>query len=273
VLKLTGHVLLIALLTAATQIGGLAYLAALLLRRILFGDATKPAPTLLLLFLLCYGAGSTAVTVAAPHFGRVPLPCWKGETAPLAAASPLTCALNRHYVSPDLKHLAEALAYAVDREFPGSLTQVLDANFPFFDGFPLLPHLSHDDGRKLDLAFYYRPREGIYERGAMASPLGYWAFEVPGPGDPQPCVGDDRRLTLRWDMGWFQPFVRPDLTLDDARSKAALKWLATEGRQRGVERVLLEPHLKSRLSLDSDLVRFQGCRAARHDDHIHVQIR
>lgn len=32
----------------------------------------------------------------------------------------------------------------------------LDANFPFKDGFPLLPHLSHDDGRKVDIAFMYR---------------------------------------------------------------------------------------------------------------------
>ncbi len=32
----------------------------------------------------------------------------------------------------------------------------LDANFPFMNGFPLLPHLSHDDGEKLDLAFYYK---------------------------------------------------------------------------------------------------------------------
>ena len=36
--------------------------------------------------------------------------------------------------------------------------------------------------------------------------------------------------------------------------------------------LLLEPHLKTRLKLEKyDKIRFQGCRAARHDDHIHVQ--
>jgi hypothetical protein len=74
-------------------------------------------------------------------------------------------------------------------------------------------------------------------------------------------------------MDWFQPLVRDDVTLEEERSRAALQWLATEGPDRGIEKILLEPHLKARLGLDSDLIRFQGCGAARHDDHIHVESR
>jgi hypothetical protein len=38
-----------------------------------------------------------------------------------------------------------------------------------------------------------------------------------------------------------------------------------------VRRVFIEPHLKARLDLARlSKVRFAGCRAARHDDHIHV---
>jgi hypothetical protein len=40
-----------------------------------------------------------------------------------------------------------------------------------------------------------------------------------------------------------------------------------------IEKVFIEPHLKNRLQLTSPKVRFQGCHAARHDDHVHVQVR
>ena len=36
---------------------------------------------------------------------------------------------------------------------------------------------------------------------------------------------------------------------------------------------LLEPHLKKRLRLEARRIQFQGCRAARHDDHMHIQMR
>jgi hypothetical protein len=35
----------------------------------------------------------------------------------------------------------------MDEKFPGTVTIALDANFPFVNGFPLLPHLSHADGK------------------------------------------------------------------------------------------------------------------------------
>jgi hypothetical protein len=40
-----------------------------------------------------------------------------------------------------------------------------------------------------------------------------------------------------------------------------------------VERVFIEPYLAARLGVASPVLGFQGCRAARHDDHIHVQIK
>jgi hypothetical protein len=65
----------------------------------------------------------------------------------------------------------------------------------------------------------------------------------------------------------------PDRPLEPERTRAALQWLVTEGQQLGVERVFVEPYLAARLVVSSPLLGFQGCRAARHDDHIHVQIR
>jgi hypothetical protein len=59
---------------------------------------------------------------------------------------------------PDLVPLLAELSREIDRAFPGTTTLYLDGNFPFLNGFPLLPHLSHSDGRKLDIAFYYSIR-------------------------------------------------------------------------------------------------------------------
>jgi murein endopeptidase len=69
-------------------------------------------------------------------------------------------------------------------------------------------------------------------------------------------------------MGWLQPFWR-DLFVDHRRTAAALQWLAQDPR---VEKVFIEPHLRQTLGASHPKVRFQGCRAARHDDHIHFQI-
>lgn len=273
-LKLLAHGFWILLLTAVTQIGGLAWLAALLLRRMMFRRARRPVIALAGLFLLCYGAGSLVVQITAPLVGRTALPCWPTDDASLAMATPAYCLLNRHYVSAPTHDLVERLAGHMEARFPGTLTQTLDAGFPFLNGFPLLPHLSHDDGRKLDLALYYRNSEGSYRRGLLASPVGYWGFAPPQPGEPQPCADADSFLALRWDMSWFQLFVRDDVTLDETRTRAALEWLVAEGKSGGrLSRILLEPHLKSRLGLVSDRIRFQGCRAARHDDHIHIESR
>ena len=40
-----------------------------------------------------------------------------------------------------------------------------------------------------------------------------------------------------------------------------------------VNKVFIEPHLKKRLKLNHSKIRFQGCKAVRHDDHIHFQIK
>ena len=171
------------------------------------------------------------------------------------------CALNRNYVVPEMADLLRDTAVAVDAAYPGTVTQVLDANFPFLTGFPLLPHLSHNDGRKADLAFYYSGAKG-YEPGATRSPIGYFAFEQ-GPSD---CPAG--WPTLRWDLNALQMFWRV-LEVDTGRTRYLLQTLAADSR---AGKIFLEPHLHDRLGVHSSKLRFQGCRAARHDDHIHLQL-
>jgi hypothetical protein len=39
-----------------------------------------------------------------------------------------------------------------------------------------------------------------------------------------------------------------------------------------VAKIFVEPPLAAQLGLSDPKIRFQGCRAARHDDHIHIQL-
>lgn len=263
------RIFLFLLLTALTQVGGLVYLVTMGIA------STFRLGSLFVrigLFLIFYVAVTYAVTLVAPYFGRVPLSCLAKPGDHLVVRSPLYCALNRNYVTPALLRMAEGLAHHMDARFPGTVTVALDANFPFVDGFPLLPHLSHADGRKLDLAFYYSDGEDRFLNGVTRSPIGYFAFEQPGPTDEQPCAGRQDWLTTRWDLAWLQPFF-PVYDIEPERMRSAIIWLASSGvAAYEVEKVFLEPHLTTALGVAAPAVRFQGCRAARHDDHLHIQI-
>lgn len=261
------NVFLFVVLTLITQIGGIVFFATIGVSRILKISGRLAR---LVVFIGLYAAAAIGSHAVAPPFGRVPLTCFSGDT-PLQLQSPLYCVLNRNYVTVDMQRAADALSRHMAAEFPGTVTLALDANFPFLDGFPLLPHLSHNDGRKIDIAFYYQGKTGGAMRGQTRSPIGYFAFEQPDAGAPLPCAGRSDVLTFRWDLEFLQPLF-PDWRLDKARTKAAVEWLSSEGRKFGVEKVFIEPHLAKRLAVESDIVRFQGCRAARHDDHIHFQV-
>ena len=239
------HLSVAALLTLVTQVGGLAWLMAL------------PFRHRWLTFAAAYAVLSFVAWAAAPQFGRVAMPC-AGEL--LRPATPLTCALNRHYVAPELRRAAEALSTAMGIRFPGTVTETLDGGFPI--PMPMLPHLSHGDGRRLDLALWWRDADG-YAPGLSPSPIGYFGY-AEGPSDCPPRV-----LDLRWDWRWLQnalPERRPDLP----RLAEALRFLEGDPR---IGTVLMEPHLAAATGVEAGKVRFQGCRAARHDDHIHIQLR
>lgn len=246
-LRALGHIVWIAFLTILTQIGGIAWLIALAFRR------------RWLSFPLLYAATSVATVFIAPLTGRVALPC---EGEPLRMQSWMYCALNRQYVVPEMLEVLTDTARKSAERHPSTVILVLDANFPLIDGFPLMPHLSHDDGRKADIAFHYTDEHGRYLPGETRSPIGYFAFEQ-GPTD---CP--ERILSLRWDLEWFQPFLS-DFPPDVARMRTAMILLNEDRR---IGKVFLEPHLVRTWGVSHDKVRFQGCRAARHDDHIHIQL-
>ncbi len=241
------HLTTIILLTLIAQLGVLAWLIALTTRNRIAA------------FVAAYIALSFSAAWVAPLSGRVPLPCIAGGS--LQMQSSLYCALNRHYVTPELAQVLNDHATTMRRQFPGTTTLVLDANFPFLTGYPLLPHLSHNDGRKADIAFHYQDATGYLDR-TTRPPIGYFAFED-GPTD---CP--DRKRSMRWNMAWLQS-LWPTYTLEPNRMQTALRNLAADPR---VGKIFIEPHLKQHFAPDEVKIRFQGCRAARHDDHIHLQL-
>lgn len=262
-------------LTLLTQIGGIVFIVTLVVVCFAIPKSLHGwhrAGLGVIVFVVVYGAAAIFVVPPIAAFaGRVPLPCGVEPGRPFAAASSIYCVFNRNYVDARLVPLLTEMSRNIDHAFPGTTTLFLDANFPFLDGFPLLPHLSHGDGRKLDIAYYYAAPDGTYLPGATRSGLGYFAFEQPGPGDVLSCP-EGRWLTLRWNLTALQGLYskRP---METARTRAALLWLATDGPKFGVERVFIEPYLAARIGVSSPVFGFQGCRAARHDDHIHIQIK
>ncbi len=246
--RIVGHGAAVVALTLLSQLGGIAWLLALRFRR--------RAIAFVAIYALLWGLAF----ITAPMTGRVPLPCF-GE--PLRMQSAVYCVLNRHYVTPELARVAQDAATDMAAAFPGTVTLALDGGFPFITGMPLIPHLSHDDGEKLDFAFFYAAPDGTYLPGQTRSPIGYFAFERVGDPGCAPTW-----FTLRWDLPWLQP-LWPARKVDPERTAALISIFANDAR---VGKVFVEPPLARTLGQSHPKLRFQGCRAARHDDHIHIQL-
>src|SRR3954470_16282587 len=120
----------VVILTLLTQIGGLVMLLVWGVSRLALPrtmGAWRCAPINALLFVVVYAAVSVLVVPPlAALGGRVPLPCRVQPDRAFAAGSVLLCALNRHYVVPDLVVLLSELSSEIDRAFPGTTTLFLD---------------------------------------------------------------------------------------------------------------------------------------------------
>jgi hypothetical protein len=256
------HLLFVALLTIVTQVGGVIYLFALLIRgRFRFGRLQ-----LLFLFGSIYLVFTfTVIPLSASLTGRKPLPL-SGDLRPLNF---MTVLLNRHYVNEDLKKVIIKVNSDFAEKYPESSLNYLDANFPFWDGFPLFPHLSHDDGKKLDLAFQYKEQHtGIASRAP--SIIGYGVYEAPKSGeDDYPEICERKGY---WQYGLLGHLIpnSGQYIVDEDRTIFLINQLI---RQEKISKIFIEPHLKRRWGFENESkIRFHGCQAVRHDDHIHLQI-
>ncbi len=258
-LKFFLHLILAVFLTVLTQIGGILYLLSLIVFR-------KKGKRKYLYFLGIYLLFTfLIVPYSAPLLGREKIT----NSEILRPRNYFYVLTNRNYVTPKLNKTLQTVADQFSKNHPGIQLVYLDANFPFFDGFPLLPHLSHNDGKKIDITFVYEEAGQLSNKKPSLS--GYGVYEGPKPHEtnqPQVCKNKGhwqydfpKYLTLGQ---WSQ-----DLQFSNRGNKELINRILQQPR---TSKVFIEPHLKQRLGLGHSKLRYHGCRAVRHDDHIHLQI-
>ncbi len=264
------HILAVVLLTILTQIGGLAYLIYLWLKRYITILGWKRKLLRFVLFAVIYSVLSFIIVpiLASNIYNRKALPITHSALKPLRM---YTYLMNRHYVDADLYEVLLNSATKMQEEFPETKTYYLDACFPLVAKFPLLPHWSHNDGRKMDLTFYYTNPTTKKDKNGSPSWLGYGVCESPRKGEdnmPEYCAAN----------GYFQysllekivpQYKKDEYAFDATRTKSLIQKLTASSK---IKKVFIEPHLKKRMNLTNSKIRFHGCHAVRHDDHIHVQL-
>lgn len=272
--KTLRRIFLFILLTALTQIGGVVYLICFTthayIKRKIKNEFYRSLCRLgIFLFIYLFATFVVAPILAKP-FGRVPLPISK--TNNLRPHNVLTCFLNRNYVRLELRETAFDVARQMQEKFPGTVVNYLDANFPFINRFPLFPHLSHNDGKKLDISFSYKRASTGETTNECPSVIGYGICEEPRPGESNTteiCSGKGY-----WQYNIFRKIVpqgnKLNYIFDSIRTKTLVNIFAAE---ESIGKIFIEPHLKTRLRLTNEKIRFHGCHAVRHDDHIHIQLK
>lgn len=274
-MKTTLRIILLAflfvLLTIISQWGGVIMLLSLVLSARIFPRQVGTRKGLLNIAFCCFlyiPSNLFVIPGIASLSGRVALP--GSDTMTFGTIFSYTSILHRNYVSEELFLVLSDVATALQQEHPNSRIACLDACFPNIDGFPLIPHLSHDDGDKVDLAFFYKDaKTGAPLELVSPSVIGYGVHIAPKQENELSC-----RDHNHWQYNLLEKFVpqsRADqFILDEERTRDLLMQLC---KHPSVGKIFIEPHLRKRLKIDHPKIRFQGCHSVRHDDHIHVQLK
>lgn len=273
-LKVFLSVLIFIVLTAITQVGGIIYLLWIPVGRLInkkiaqwFYRFLARLGSFLLIYLLFT---FLIIPALAKKAGRVALPVM--ETGHIQPLHFYTCILNRHYVKPELKEALLLAANKLHNQFSSTVINYLDAGFPFLDGFPLLPHLSHNDGKKVDLAFRYKDAVSGNPVNGSPSAWGYGVCEEPNAAEVSTATFCRMKGYKQYSA--MKDFVsqadKKNYLFDEEQTRALIQNLVAI---KTINTIFIEPHLKIRMDLDDKKIKFQGCHSVRHDDHIHVQIK
>ena len=237
------NLLIIISLTILTQIGGVVWCLNLLVfyvlkKKIKLRYRMLSFSTLYLIFTFF------VIPFLASQLGRTQLPISRSNN--LAPHNFMTVLLNRNYVTPKLKSELLDISNQFTQINPNIKTIYLDANFPFWDGFPLLPHLSHNDGKKIDLSFIYTQNGIVTNQKPARSGYGY--YEPPKKGEsnqPNICAKKGN-----WQYSFPQYLTlgsRNNLTFDNIKTKAFLQLILQRPH---THKVFIEPHLKQRMKIN-----------------------
>lgn len=249
-------------LTLVTQVGGIIWLLSELLaykttfkfkgKRWVFFIGTY------LCFTFCI------IPYIAPIFGREKI----AHTNRIYPTNYLTVIFNRNYVNPTLNKVLANIEKELDSEID---ICYLDANFPFLNKFPLPPHLSHNDGKKLDISLVYEKPTGELSN-YKKSMSGYGVFVEPKQSEFNQTNFCKQHGYFQYDFPKFLTFgsINSELVFSEKGTKKLVNAIL---HQPEIGKVFLEKHIRTRLKLADARLRFQGCGSVRHDDHIHLQLR
>lgn len=250
-------------LTALTQIGGIVFILSLIINRLWRHPFIfKPVVSFFGLYLI---STFLIVPIIAPLFGREKVE----HTDYIKPTTFMTDFLNRNYVRPDLNKLLKE----TENSLHGTNVKIiyLDANFPFINKFPLLPHLSHNEGKKIDFGLIYQDKYGkITDKQKSLS--GYGVFENPKNGESNQIKKCLKNGYFQYDYTKYFSFglINKDLEFSESGTKTLVESIL---KSNSIDKIFIEPHLKERLNLTDTRIRYHGCKSVRHDDHIHVQLK
>jgi hypothetical protein len=246
-----------------TQIGGIVYLLSLIISE--KWNKNLKFKTLIIFISLYLFSTLLIVPLISPIFGREKVK----HSKKIKPTNYMTVLLNRNYVKPKMNELLSETG----KKLNGTNIEIhyLDANFPFINKFPLLPHLSHNDGKKIDISLVYETENGIITN-KQKSISGYGLFE-------NPKITEHNQIEKCLKNGYFQYDFPKYLTLGKINrqlvfsEKGTKKLIENILKSKDLGKLFIEPHLKSRMNLKNNRIRYHGCRAVRHDDHIHIQLK
>ncbi len=246
-----------------TQIGGIVYLLSLLItKKWKWNSKFKPLTTFIGFYLI---STLLIVPLIAPIFGRERVK----HSNRIKPTNYMTVLLNRNYVRPKLNEVLSQTEKELSQT--NIIIHYLDANFPFINTFPLLPHLSHNDGKKIDISLIYETKNGELT-GKQKSISGYGIFEDPKSNEHNQIDTCLKSGYFQYDYPKYVTFgtINKEIVFSEKGTKALINSIL---KNRDIGKLFIEPHLKQRMNLTDNRIRYHGCRAVRHDDHIHVQLK
>jgi hypothetical protein len=263
VLKIVFKVFLFCFLTAITQIGGVILLASIAVAKQWSYQLKFKTVIIFISFYLL--STFLIVPIVAPLFGREKVK----HSEKISPANYMTVLMNRNYVRPELNELLAK----TEKDLSNSNIQIhyLDANFPFINNFPLLPHLSHNDGKKIDLSLVYETKDKMISN-KQKSLSGYGVFESPTSSEYNQNNKCIMECYFQYDFPKYLTFGEINWGLNFSE-RGTKKLIESVLNNSSLEKLFIEPHLKKRMGLIDSRIRYHGCRAVRHDDHIHLQIK
>jgi hypothetical protein len=306
ILNILGIILLFAILTILSQVGGIILLLWLLLyqffKKRLKNTWVRRGVHVVGFVVFYLFFMFIIIPPLARIQDRVPLPMSKSGA--LVPVTYWTAIFGRNYIKSEGRDKLETIAEAFVKKHPELKVKYMDCNYPFRfigsdeihknTGFPILeglfPHFTHL-GDKADIALIYNDEEGN-PSNLTPTVIGYGSSVEPNKDEPGyvgpncpcrtktlnqkkgkdgvPCVCDNT-LTLgfirMYSFMYRNVPQNENIKLNTKKSASLIKMFTPYD-----SRIILEAHLRERLEVLRNSFGNHSCKTVRHDDHFHVRM-